>query len=66
MRTLELEAQQSHRFAAIEYFKGAPPERASIPAINHSKPFYCAPTTATKNAVDRRIGPVDYQFSGSG
>ncbi len=63
---MKLQAERSHWSALIEYFKRAPPDHAGIPAINHAKPFHCAPTTAIKDAGDRRIDTVYYQFSGSG
>ena len=62
---MKLQAQRSHWCALIEYFKRAPPDHAGIPAINHAKPFHCAPAAARQDAVDHWVGAVDYQFSGS-
>src|SRR5882672_1138876 len=62
---LKLQAQRSNRSALVEYFKRAPPYHACVPATFHAKAFHCAPAAASKDTVDRRIGAIYYQFSGS-
>ena len=62
---LKLPAQQPNSSALIEYFKGAPPDHACTPTLIHAKPLHRAPAAASKDTVDRGVGAVHYQFSGS-
>ena len=63
---LKVQLQGPNEPASIEDFKTPRPDHACTPAnITHAKPFHCAPAAARQDAVDHRVGAVDYQFSGS-
>jgi len=50
----------------VEYFETARADGICAPAIAHAKPFHRAPAAASEDAVNRRVGTVDYEFAGSG
>src|SRR6267143_249573 len=58
------QAQQSNEIALIEYFEAARGDHACTPAIAHAETLHSAPAAASKDAVNRWVGPVDYQSAG--
>src|SRR5260221_14543400 len=63
---LKVPAEQPGEPAIVEYFETARADRICAPAIAHAKPFHHAPAAASEDAVNRRVGTVDYEFAGSG
>src|SRR5882672_11115845 len=63
---LKIPAEQPGEPAIVEYFETARADGICAPAIAHAKPFHRAPAAASEDAVNRRVGTVDYEFAGSG
>src|SRR5260221_448872 len=63
---LKVPAEQPDGAAMIEYFETARAVHPCVPPIAHSKPFHRAPAAASEDAVNRRVGTVDYEFAGPG
>src|SRR5258708_2134581 len=61
-----VQAHQCTGPALIEYFETAQADHARAPPISHATPLHCAPSDARTGAVNRRVGAVDYQFTGPG
>src|SRR5258706_4905905 len=66
MLALKVPAEQPDGPATVEYFETARADRICAPAIANAKPFHRAPAAASEDAVNRRVGTVDYEFAGSG
>src|SRR5882672_1342661 len=63
---LKVPAEQPDEAAMIEYFDTARADHLCPPAIANAKPFHRAPAATSEDAVNRRVGTVDYEFAGSG
>src|SRR5258706_14869607 len=66
MLALKVPAEQPDGPAIVEYFETARADGICAPAIAHAKPFHRAPAAPSADAVNRRVGTVDYEFAGSG
>ena len=61
---LQVRAHKSNEPALIEYLETARADHARTPPFSYAKAFHRAPTAACKDAVNRRVGAVDYEFTG--
>src|SRR5258706_4795181 len=63
---LKVPSEQPDEPAIVEYLETARADRICAPAIAHAKPFHCAPAAESEDAINRRVGTVDYELAGSG